>query len=626
MKANAAPVLTIFEKKMRLEVPLFQRQYVWEREQHWQPLWEDIARKFTEFLEGRREAPVHFLGAMVMDQKQTPTTSVEKRQVIDGQQRLTTLQIFLAALRDFCRERGVTELADECEGFTANKGMMADPQTDRFKVWPTQLDRSQFADVMLAGSRRAIEQKHPQVRQKYARKPDPRPRMVEAYLYFHDELTSFFLGSEGEPPLRAEAPLADRLAEAFNALRSALQVVVIDLEREDDAQVIFETLNARGQPLLPADLLRNFIFLRAARQGEPQEQLYEQHWRQFDEEFWREEVHQGRLSRPRSDLFMQHFLASRRFADIPIKHLFVEYKFWIERSRPFPTVRDELQVLAQKGRDFRRILEPQTQDPLHPVATVLDAFDIRTAYPLLLRMLDTELRDQEWHEIATMLESYIVRRAVSGLTTKNYNQVFLSLAKRLDQEGVSPEGLRKALSELRGTSTAWPGDNEFAEHWRKRDLYEALPGRRLVHILKRLNETYLDSKMERLQIGGELTIEHLMPQKWRSHWRLPDGTQALSREELWSLPQGDPRAIATRRREALLGTIGNLTLLTQPLNSSVSNDAWDKKQPQLMAASLLPINKPLAETLAWDENAIERRSQDLLTRALRIWPKPDRTS
>lgn len=626
MKANAAPVLTIFEKKMRLEVPLFQRQYVWEREQHWQPLWEDIARKFTEFLEGRREAPVHFLGAMVMDQKQTPTTSVEKRQVIDGQQRLTTLQIFLASLRDFCREQGVAELADECEGFTANKGMMADPQTDRFKVWPTQLDRNQFADVMLAGSRQALEQKHPQVRQKYARKPDPRPRMVEAYLYFHDELTSFFLGSEEEPPLRAEAALADRLAEAFNALRSALQVVVIDLEREDDAQVIFETLNARGQPLLPADLLRNFIFLRAARQGEPQEQLYEQHWKQFDEEFWREEVHQGRLSRPRSDLFMQHFLASRRFADIPIKHLFVEYKFWIERSRPFQTVRDELQVLAKKGRDFRRILEPQTQDPLHPVATVLDAFDIRTAYPLLLRMLDEELRDQEWNEIATMLESYVVRRAVCGLTTKNYNQVFLLLAKKLDQEGVSPEGLRKALSELRGTSTAWPGDNEFAEQWRKRDLYGALPAGRLVHILKRLDQTYWGAKMERLQIESELTVEHLMPQNWRANWPLADGTQALSVQELWTSPPGDPRAVATRRREALLGTIGNLTLLTQPLNSSVSNDAWEKKQPQLLAASLLPINKPLAATMVWDESAIERRSEDLLTRALRIWPKPDRTS
>ena len=81
MKANAVPLLALFERKMRLEVPLFQRQYVWSREQQWEPLWEDITRKFTEYLDGRRDAPVHFLGAMVLDQKLVPSTHVEKRQV-----------------------------------------------------------------------------------------------------------------------------------------------------------------------------------------------------------------------------------------------------------------------------------------------------------------------------------------------------------------------------------------------------------------------------------------------------------------------------------------------------------------------------------------------------------------
>ena len=118
MDAHAVSLLAIFEKKMRLEVPLFQRQYVWSREQQWEPLWEDITRKFVEHLDGRRAAPVHFLGAMVLDQKQTPTTHVERRQVIDGQQRLTTLQIFISAFRDFCREHGCEELAKECDGFT----------------------------------------------------------------------------------------------------------------------------------------------------------------------------------------------------------------------------------------------------------------------------------------------------------------------------------------------------------------------------------------------------------------------------------------------------------------------------------------------------------------------------
>ena len=203
MKANAVPLLALFEKKMRLEVPLFQRQYVWSREQQWEPLWEDIARKFTEYLEGRTETPVHFL-AMVLDLKMTPATHVEKRQVIDGQQRLTTLQIFLAAIRDFCREQGCEDLAKEFENYTLNKGMMANPDVDKFKVWPTQSDRGQFTDVIGLGSRAAVEGKHPLVRQKYARKPDPRPRMVEAYLFFSDEIREFFLGTDQEPPLAVE--------------------------------------------------------------------------------------------------------------------------------------------------------------------------------------------------------------------------------------------------------------------------------------------------------------------------------------------------------------------------------------------------------------------------------------
>src|ERR1700730_10398705 len=144
MDANKSSVLAIFEKKMRVEVPLFQRQYVWDEERQWQPLWEDIERKFADGLSGRKDAPVHFLGAMVLDQKHTPTTHVERRQVIDGQQRLTTFQIFLCVLRDFCREHDCEELAKECHAFTLNRGMMVEPDVDKFKVWPTQLDRGQF--------------------------------------------------------------------------------------------------------------------------------------------------------------------------------------------------------------------------------------------------------------------------------------------------------------------------------------------------------------------------------------------------------------------------------------------------------------------------------------------------
>jgi hypothetical protein len=122
----------------------------------------------------------------------------------------------------------------------------ANPDVDRFKVWPTQLDRLQFTNVVASGSRDEVLKRHPRRWQRSARKPHPRPRMVEAYLFFFDQLERFFLGADGENPLAAGQPISVRVDECFQTLRNALMVVVIDLSKDDDPQVIFETLNARG--------------------------------------------------------------------------------------------------------------------------------------------------------------------------------------------------------------------------------------------------------------------------------------------------------------------------------------------------------------------------------------------
>ena len=622
MDANAAAVLDLFETKMQIEVPLFQRRYVWDRERHWGPLWEDISRKFTEYLEGRRDAPLHFLGAMVLDQKQTPTTHVLRRQVIDGQQRLTTLQIFLAALRDFCRENDCVDIAEECERFTFNSGRMANPAVDRFKVQPTQADRGQFQDVIGAGSRTEVEHLHPPVRRKYARKNDPRPRMVEAYLFFHEQITEFFLGDSEELPLGDECSLSERLDECFQALKNALQVVVVDLGGDDDAQVIFETLNARGEPLLPADLLRNFIFLRAARLGEPPEALYEEYWRPFDDDFWRVPTRQGRLSRPRSDLFLQHFLASRQGRDIPIGHLFVEYRHWINVRSPFVSVQDELATLARQREDFRRIVDPSKDDPLFTTSQFLDAFDVRTAYPLLLSTLDAGSPEEEVVRIGRVIESYIIRRAVVGLTTKNYNRLFLQVTRALQQSEFTSEALAEQLGSASG-GAGWPSDEAFQEAWMTQHVYHVMNNPRLVHVLKRLSDAFLSSKTGKVTVEGQLTVEHLLPQSWIEHWPLKDGACGMTDEELISAQRDNPRAAATRRRNQALHTIGNLTILPPGTNSWVSNAPWEEKRPKILLTSLLPINPSVllhAET--WDEDAISQRGLLLFEKALAIWPRP----
>ena len=629
MKANAAPLLSVFEKKIRLEVPLFQRQYVWNKEQQWEPLWEDISRKFTEYLEGRKDTPIHFLGAMVLDQRFTPTTHVERRQIIDGQQRLTTLQIFLAALRDFCSAQNCHDLADEVELYILNKGMMSDPEVDKFKVWPTAADRAQFRDVMTAGSGKALEALHPLRYKKWARNPDPRPRMVDAYLFFYARLAEFLLGTiegggrtELVEVLAGDVPLPARLEECFQALKNALQIVAIDLDVGDDAQVIFETLNARGEPLLPADLLRNYIFLRAARLDEHPEELYRRYWSPFDDDFWREETRQGRLSRPRSDLFMQHFLASRQGVDIPVKHLFVEYKFWIEKTRPFPTVEAELQTLAQQRNTFRRLISPEPGDPFSPLAKFLTAFDVSTVYPLVLWFTQSDRTDEEIADLSLVIESYIVRRAICDRTIKNYNKLFLRIITSLHKEELrAPADVAAYLGGLTGDSSEWPTDDAFSAAWRESEVYNRLTQSRLNYILLRLNERYYTTKMEAIDVGGQLTIEHIMPQSWGEHWPLQSGETGVPWDELPWAEVDEPAVEASRRRHALVQTIGNLTILTQPLNSAVSNSAWAEKRPELLRSSLLPINQHLHEFDLWDEDTIQSRSADLLSKALSLWPR-----
>jgi hypothetical protein len=175
MQPNSRSIFDLFDGKKRYLVPLFQRQYVWTKALQWESLWDDIKRKFEEKLSDK-EGPAHFLGAMVLDQKRVYGNAVPSHLVIDGQQRLTTFQIFLASFRDVTRQLGQEKYADECQRYLLNTGVMAEELTERYKVWPTSLDRFQFKDVIDASSRVELEKRHPLTRRKDARNYDPRPR------------------------------------------------------------------------------------------------------------------------------------------------------------------------------------------------------------------------------------------------------------------------------------------------------------------------------------------------------------------------------------------------------------------------------------------------------------------
>jgi hypothetical protein len=445
--------------------------------------------------------------------------------------------------------------------------------------------------------------------------------MVEAYIFFFDQLHAFFVGDVDSEPLAEHFPLLERVDECFQTLRRGLMVVVIDLQKDDDPQVIFETLNARGEPLLPADLLRNYIFFRANRENLDVEVAYARYWARFDDDFWRTEVKQGRLNRPRSDLFMQHFMASKQGQDIPIKHLYVEYRHWIELSNPYDGVEEELQALARNGDNFRRIISPSEDDVLYDLCTFLESYDIRTAYPLLLALTDANLSKADWQDISDLLESYLLRRAVCDLGTKNYNRVFLGITRTLRKDGFSVERMKSLLLAQHGESVVWPDDTAFREAFVQKPVYGALNSSKLVHLFGRLNQSFMSSKSERVVFDEKPSVEHIMPQNWIQNWPLPNGTKGMDHLERFDANEDDPRAIATRARDRALQTLGNLTILSTALNSAQSNMAWTDKRPELMKHSLLPINQSLLEYPIWDEEQISARGEMLFERAKAIWKR-----
>jgi uncharacterized protein with ParB-like and HNH nuclease domain len=584
VKPYSRSIFDLFDGKRRYEVPLFQRQYVWNFEDHWEPLWEDIERKFVQRLNGSPPTP-HFLGAMVLDQRRVYGNAVPVQLVIDGQQRLTTFQIFLSAFRDVCAAEAQQDYAEECARYLQNTGIMENEKVERYKLWPTNLDRKQFSDVIDSASKEELNRRHPLVRRKYQRTPDPRPKMIECYLYFYDQLTTFIKSDE------YQQLLPERVASMHEALRGALQVVTVELEGEDDPQVIFETLNARGEPLLPTDLLRNFIFLRASQQKESPEDLYAEFWVPFDDEFWRALEKQGRLRRPRSDIFLQHYLTLHRKQEILISHLYNEYKDWIKAANPFLTVKAELENLSKHRTYFRDLVQPDQNTPIGRFSAFLRIFDLSTVYPLVLGMMGTEKGNDELAEMLEDLESYIFRRAVCDLGTKNYNRFFLTVLSKLAKSQFNRPNLRAALVEQKGDSVVWPDDARFKQAWLNQPVYKSMDAGRVQYALREIERRLHQPRAERIEILSALTVERVLPGDWIEQWPLPNGNRGVTVFEQFDKSRSPDDVEATTKRDRVKHTFGNLTLLTQPLNSSVSNSAFERKKPEISKNSALALNR-----------------------------------
>ncbi len=641
MKPDTHTIQQLFERDVRYLVPLYQRPYVWDEEHQWAPLWEDISA-LLQHQENGDGAGLwsHFLGAIVLDGEKPTPGQIPRFTVIDGQQRLTTLQLLLAAAARALEDVGASNDAVLLRELIVNNPLRAEG-TERLKVWPTNANRTAFTAMM------AHEGPPP------GHHDDPTNLIDEAFACFKTWAAEYLTGDDEdteEPAVAAgndSAPQADPaqsgdsaagvpaltagdatdkhpaagLAERAERLRitlcDLLKVVSITLEADDNAQVIFETLNARGTPLLALDLVKNVIFALAAHQGHDTDVLYEQIWRpQLDQDYWRQERPQGRLTRPIAELFLMHWLTMRLERVIPATELFATFRQRV--LNPATDAEVLIRELCDDARVMRSFDTPEPRTPEAEFFARLGPLDAGTVLPIVLLLFRSpEVSKQRRRRALRILESWLARRALMRLTAKNYNRLVPRLVAKMKSDlEHADDALLASLSGGEGEISRWPTDNEFHDFLVHRDVYGTVSQRRLVMALAAAEATLYSNKTDVPDLADALSLEHLIPQDWEDNWPLTDGNGTPL--------EGEALEEAIDRRRSRMHRLGNLTIVTSPLNSSLSNSAWETKRKALNAESKLLLNARLAERGSWNEDAVDEHSAWLADQLVKVWP--DQTS
>jgi len=570
--ATQTTLSRVLSKQEQLQVPLFQRHYQWDRKQ-WQDLWNDLARVTRSRASGDCDS-THFLGSVVVAR---PHSGSRGLLIVDGQQRLITLSLLLAALRDI-------------GGVSASRRRVIDkalwlqsPKSGsvyrRLRVLPTEFDREPYARILSGTSEL------------------PAGRIAEAYKYFIkriDELSREDAGEDDDEYVDVEA--ADLVQPALQGL----EVVLVTAERGDNAHRIFESLNNTGMPLSQADLIRNYVLMRL---DADQEDFYEFVFKPLEARFSPEELTQ---------LFWLDLVLSGD--DATQRQTYVSQQRRMERMSK-TQIREHLEQMATRADSWARILSPQGE-PSAKIRLRLERirdWGTTTAAPTLLYLLEQrengEATAAEVARAMRYLESYLVRRVVMGRATMNMNRVLMAAPAAMRKDsGPVDEALRLHLS---GAGKHWATDEELRRNAATKPFFRHGKSHQRALILRWLEESLTGDDAE-FALAEFLSIEHVMPQTLTEAWRAEIRAGLKSKERV------------NKIHGELVDTIGNLTLVTYKVNSALSNKPFAEKKGVLKArgGGKIELTKQVTSKHHWRPEAIRSRSPALVEDIIQNWPGP----
>jgi len=587
--------LQLFNLPQNFMIPLFQRPYVWKENEQWEPLWSDIRRIAERRIAEPHANATHFLGAVVIQSLEARSQRRMTWNVIDGQQRLTTLQIIADASQALLSEAGQVKLAAQLERITHNDDFYVEDGESRLKVRHLNNDRDAFDEVMSA---------EPPL--DHTDLVHAESQIVAAHAYF-SIVAARWLGPAGIEDY------ASRAKALTGVLLDGLQLVSIELEASENSQEIFETLNARGTPLTAADLVRNFVFQRLDAEGGDTAKAYREDW-PFETKFWMKDVSVGRNLVSRSSLFFNQWLVARTGEDVSPQSTFTRFKTYVELETD-QKMADLLPVIKRQAHQY----ETWTGAAMSPGGSLgsaemavyrMHAGGVEVLKPLLIWLHEPgrALPQVTVDRIIRATESWVVRRQLLRLTGSDLGRIVADIIAAHSSASGSDLADRVIghLARLNVTSTYWPGDDEVRRTLATEAAYSRFPRGRLRMFLEAAEDHYRsETGQPQIERKG-YPIEHLLPRSWRDTW-----------------PVGTPDEADAR--QAHVHRLGNLTLLTTALNAKVSNGPWHAKRSALQDHNTITLTGRVikrTEHHEWNEELIDQRTTELIETLIRIWPVP----
>ncbi|MGD1713326.1 DUF262 domain-containing protein [Dapis sp. BLCC M172] len=490
MKASEIKLQKILEGTQQYVVPLFQRPYSWERQQ-WDNLWDDL----IELTEQEIIRP-HFMGSIVTMQTNSVPEGVSKYLLIDGQQRLTTILILLAVIRDRAKQNKETnKLAEQI-----NNTILINPYEDgleQYKLQPTQADRPDFHQIIDGDS------------------PNSEKSLINGcYRFFEKKIRHKEI----------------ELTSLKKAILTGLSLVSITLASDENPHLVFESLNAKGKPLSQADLIRNYFFMKI--HVDQQEEIYAQYWKPM----------QNNLADGLTEC-IRHYLMKDGL-DVKQNEVYLNLKDKVNPKNALESLED----LTKFADYYQKLIEPhqETNKSISNCLMRLKRLEVTTVYPFLLNCYDDWMKEKisidNFVEVLNIIENFIIRRFVCNVPTGSLNKIFPSLYSQINRETDKKfmEGLKYVLT---GKKYSYPTDDKFKASLKEVELYGT---RFKVEKGKLILESIEQSFNHKEKVSFDnLTIEHIMPQ-------MPKGLS-----EDWKKSLGEDWEIT---HELLLHTLGNLTL------------------------------------------------------------------